>query len=101
MNSTYSQKAFGSPWGNVARNDARDFWTNTANLSVTKSFKLRSNLNALVRANVSNLFNHPNYQSVDPYLDDAGLYSSYTGFGNPKVTPANVRQLTFSAKIAW
>ncbi|RXS97715.1 TonB-dependent receptor [Silvibacterium dinghuense] len=101
MNSTYAQKAFNSPWGNVARNDARDFWTNTANLTVTKNFKLNEKMNALVRANFSNVFNHPNYSSVDPYLDDAGLYASYTGFGNPKVTTSNPRQATFSAKISW
>jgi hypothetical protein len=101
MNSTYAQKAFGSPWGNVARNDARDSRTNTANLTVTKNFKLHDGLNALVRANFSNLFNHPNYASIDPYLDNAGLHASNTGFGDPKVTPANVRQITFSAKVAW
>jgi len=101
LNSSYSQQAFGVPWGNVGRNDARDFWTNTANFTVTKNLKLHNNLNALVRANFSNLFNHPNYQSIDPYLDDAGFYSAYTGFGDPTVTPANVRQITFSAKIAW
>jgi hypothetical protein len=101
MNSTYAQKAFGSPWGNVARNDARDSRTNTANLTVTKNFKLHDSLNALVRANFSNLFNHPNYTSIDPYLDNAGLHASNTGFGDPEVTPANVRQITFSAKLAW
>jgi hypothetical protein len=102
LNSTNAQQAFGSPWGNVARNDARDFWTNTGNLTVTKRFKLHESLDALVRANFSNIFNHPNYQSIDPYLDDAGVTpAAYTGFGDPKVTPSSPRQVTFSAKVAW
>ncbi|MFT4112934.1 carboxypeptidase regulatory-like domain-containing protein [Silvibacterium sp.] len=101
MNSTYAQKAFNSPWGNVARNDARDFWTNTADLTVTKNFKLNTKMNALVRANFSNLFNHANYESIDPYLDDAGFNAAYSGFGNPKVTPSNPREVTFSAKVSF
>lgn len=101
MNSSYAQANYGTPWGNVARNDARDAWTNSANMSVTKAIKLHEGVNAQLRANFTNLFNHPNWSSVDPYLDDAGYYSSYTGFGDPTVTTSSSRSITFSAKIAW
>jgi hypothetical protein len=53
-----------------------------------------------------NAFNHSNYSSVDPFLDDAGLSSFETGFGTPSVFPSNgtgssvgKRQILFGAKV--
>jgi hypothetical protein len=100
-NSVTAQTQYGTPWGNVARNDARNSWTNTGNFSAIKSFKLREGMDAQLRANFTNVFNHPNYSTVDPYLDDAGLFGSYTGFGQTVVTESTSRLITFSAKIAW
>lgn len=101
MNSYYAQQVNNTPWGNTGRNDARDYWTNTGNLSVTKFIKLREKFNASLRANISNIFNHPNYSSIDPYLEDAGVRGEETGFGDPTVYSGGRRQITFSAKIAW
>ena len=50
LNSTYAQQAFGSPWGNVPRNAARDFWTNTANAAISKNLKLNNKVQASLRA---------------------------------------------------
>ncbi|HTW82428.1 MAG TPA: carboxypeptidase-like regulatory domain-containing protein [Terracidiphilus sp.] len=101
VNSVQSQAAFGSPWGNVARNDARDAWTNTGNFSLIKAIRLHERMQAQLRANFTNVFNHPNYSSVDPYLDDAGYDQAYAGFGNPEVTSSSSRTITFSARIGW
>lgn len=101
MNGPVAEAAYGTPWGNVARNDGRDAWTNTGNFSIIKFIKLHENAQAQLRANFTNVFNHPNYSSVDPYLEDAGYTAAYTGFGNPKVTSSSSRQITFSAKVNW
>jgi hypothetical protein len=101
LNGPESERTNGTPWGSVARNDARSARTNSVNAALTKNFKLRKGVNALVRVNFSNLFNHPNYSSVDPYLDDAGYFAAYSGFGNPSTTPASSREITFSGKISW
>jgi hypothetical protein len=101
MNSYYAQQANSTPFGNVGRNDARDYWTNTGDLSVAKSIKLRENMKAMLRANISNIFNHPNFSSVDPYLDDAGLTGEDTGFGDPSSFSGGRRTVTFSGKISW
>ena len=101
MNGPYSEAAAGTPWGNVARNDARDAWTNTGNFSLIKAIRLHESMQAQLKANFTNVFNHPNYSSVDPYLEDAGYDDAYTGFGNPKVTGSSSRLITFSAKIGW
>lgn len=101
MNGPAAETAYGTPWGNVARNAARDAWTNTGNLSVIKSIRLRERMNAELRANFTDVFNTPNYSSVDPYLEDAGFNASYTGFGLTQVTSSSSRLITFSAKIAW
>lgn len=101
VNSVNAQATFSSPWGNVARNDARDAWTNTGNFSLIKAIRLHEHMQAQLRANFTNVFNHPNYSSVDPYLDDAGYNQAYAGFGNPKVTGSSSRTITFSGRIGW
>jgi outer membrane receptor protein involved in Fe transport len=105
MNGPVSEGIEGTPFGNVGRNDARDARTDYLNATLTKNFKLRKGLNALLRANFANVLNHPNYGSVDPYLDDAGNFGPYNGFGNPATTPTTsgtgTREITFSGKISW
>jgi len=101
MNGPMSEAANGTPWGNAGRNSARDAWTNSGDFSVIKSIRLRERMNAELRANFTDVFNTPNYSSVDPYLEDAGYNAAYTGFGLNQVTSSSSRQITFSAKVAW
>jgi hypothetical protein len=101
VNSVNAQAAFGTPWGNVGRNDGRDAWTNTGNFSLIKAIRLHESMQAQLRANFTDVFNHPNYSSIDPYLDDAGYNQAYAGFGNPEVTSSSSRTITFSARIGW
>jgi hypothetical protein len=60
-----------------------------------------------------NVFNHPNYYSIDPFIDNAGLRSEGTGFADPTVfsgglTPNNGatpgipgRKIAFGLKISF
>ena len=58
-------------------------------------------------ADFLNVFNHPNYASIDAFLDDAGLASEFTGFANPYVQnggnivnpSAGNRSIRFGAKL--
>lgn len=101
LNSATAQSVRNTPWGNARRNELRDYWTNTGNLSVIKYINLHEGLKAQVRANVSNVFNHPNYSSIDSTIDDAGLNGESQGFADPTVTSGGRRAIVFSAKISW
>lgn len=48
-----------------------------------------------------NVFNHPNFESVDPFLDDAGLQDYYTGFADPRLNPGGNRSIRFGLRIIF
>jgi hypothetical protein len=56
-----------------------------------------------------NAFNHPNFSSVDPFIDDAGLAQEGTGFANPSLTSGGIqtatgtpgRSIRFGLRIAF
>jgi hypothetical protein len=85
-NTATSQNIFGTPLGNTPRNAVQDAITNVANVSVFKRFKFTEHTSFEVRASLLNALNHQNFSSVDPFLEDAGLHQSFTGFGDPSVT---------------
>jgi hypothetical protein len=89
MNGAESQSIYGTPWGTAGRNSLRDYHTNVGNFSIIKRFKFNDRAHVELRTDFLNVFNHPNYQSVDPILEDAGLAGPYTGFGIPQYTPSN------------
>jgi hypothetical protein len=101
MNSYYAQQVNGTPWGTAGRNAGRDYWTNRADATFFKNLKLRDNMKAQVRATFSNLFNHPNYDSIDPILEDTGDNADYDGFGDPKLTSGGARTVTLGATIRF
>jgi len=87
LNSGTAQTVFGTPFGNTPRNPVQDAITNIANFSLFKRFKLSERAGFEFHATLLNVFNHPNFASVDPFLEDAGLFGnsngfSPTGFGN-------------------
>jgi hypothetical protein len=91
LNASTAQSVFGTPFGNTPRNPVQDAISNTANLSVFKRFKISERAGFEFHASALNVFNHPNYASVDPFLEDAGLFGnsnalSPTGFGNVKAS---------------
>jgi hypothetical protein len=48
-----------------------------------------------------NVFNHPNFSSVDPFIEDAGLTGAFNGFGDVKQTPSTPRTIYFTGKITF
>jgi hypothetical protein len=88
VNGGTAQSIFGTPFGNTARNVAQDAISNLANVSVSKLFKIKEHESFEFRTAVVNVFNHPNYTSVDPFVEDAGATpkSPFNGFGDPTVS---------------
>ncbi|MCU1256363.1 MAG: TonB-dependent receptor plug [Candidatus Angelobacter sp.] len=87
VNGGTAQTIFGTPFGNVPRNITQDAISNIANLSLGKRIKLSERASFEFRTSFVNVFNHPNYASVDPFLEDAGApRAPGIGFGDPTVT---------------
>jgi hypothetical protein len=98
-NGQTADSIYGTPFGNVARNAGRNYQTNTANFALMKDTKITERVKAQFRMDMVNVFNHPNFLSVDPFIDDAGLTSFGTGFGTPSLFDGGNRTITFQLKI--
>ena len=85
INAASAQSVFGTPFG-ARRNLSQDAATNMANFSLFKNIKFNERNSFEIHATFLNAFNHANFQSVDPFLEDAGLALQGTGFGDPSVT---------------
>jgi Carboxypeptidase regulatory-like domain len=90
-NTGIAETVFGTPFGNAPRNGQSDAITNIANASLYKRFKLGEHASFEFHATALNVFNHINFQSVDPFIEDAlaadgSNRSSGTGFADPSVT---------------
>ena len=106
-NSATSNTVFGTPFGNVGRNVLRDYHTNQLNLGIFKTTNITERVRVQFHADFINALNHPNYQSIDPFIDDAGLNSEFTGFANPYVQNGGIpslnvgRSIRFGLKLAF
>lgn len=101
VNAQYAQTVFGTPFGNVPRNAGRDFWTNSANAMIFKNTKIRERLTAEFNVSLDNVFNHPNYSSVDSWIDDAGFQGEGNGFGDPTLTSGGIRVIRLHLGLRW
>lgn len=101
VNAQYSQTAFGTPFGNVPRNAGRDFWTNSANAMIFKNTRINERLTAEFKVDFNNVFNHPNFSSVDSWIDDAGFHDEGNGFGDPRLTSGGTRTIIFHLAVRW
>jgi hypothetical protein len=101
VNSNTSQGVFGTPFGNSPRNPVRDQLSNIANFSIIKNVKLGEKANFEFHTTFLNVFNHPNFSSVDPFIEDAGLTGAFNGFGDVKQTPSTPRTIYFTGKITF
>src|SRR5262249_12356909 len=109
VNGLEANTVFGTPFGNAGRNTLRDARTNIGNFSLFKTVKVRENFKVQFHTTMLNVFNHPNFSSVDPFLDDAGLTSEGTGFANPSLTTGGLlgavgtpgRSIRFGLKLFW
>lgn len=109
-NTPTANTVFNNPFGNVARNSVRDAWTNIGNVQFFKTIKVKESFKVQWHMSMLNVFNHPNFFSVDPFLDDAGLASEGTGFGVPALTSGGLqngtvgtpgRKISFGIKLFW
>jgi len=86
INAAEAQTVFGTPFGNTPRNVVQDAISNVANASILKRIRVSEHNQFEFRADFQNVFNHQNFSSVDPFLDDAGQFGSFNGFGDPRTT---------------
>jgi hypothetical protein len=101
VNSGTSETVFGTPFGNTPRNVAQDAISNIGSVSVFKQIKFSERVGFSVHATAINVFNHPNFFSVDPFVEDAGLQLQFTGFGDPTLTNSQPRRLILGAKLSF
>ena len=101
VNGGTSEAVFGTPFGNVPRNIEQDAISNIGNVSVFKNIKLSEKVAFEFHATALNVLNHPNFLSIDPFLEDAGLFSPFTGFGDPTVTNSQPRKLLFGGRLSF
>ncbi|HTV55394.1 MAG TPA: TonB-dependent receptor [Terriglobia bacterium] len=85
VNGAEADSVFKSPFGAAGRNILRDWYTNSANFSIFKTFRISESKQIQFSATALNVFNVPNFSSVDPFIDDAGLASEDTGFAIPQL----------------
>lgn len=101
VNAQEAETVFGTPFGNAERNLPRDYQTNSANISLYKNIKFSERTTLQFHATLNNAFNHPNFGSVDPFIDDAGFDIIGTGFGNPLLQGASSRVVYFGLKVIF
>lgn len=101
MNGFQAQQIFGTPFGNAPRGIAQDAISNIANFAVLKRVKLTERTSFEFRTTFLNAFNHPNFTSVDPVLEDAGSNGFFNGFGDPTLTNSVPRSILFGATIRF
>lgn len=82
-NTGIAQSVFGTPFGNVPRNYLRDGISNTANFTISKRIKLSERASFEFHTTFLNVFNHPNFVGVVPFIENAGVPT----FGQPFATP--------------
>jgi Carboxypeptidase regulatory-like domain len=100
-NTPTADSVFGTPFGNAGRNTLRDFHTNTVNLAIFKTVNISERYRFQFHADFTNAFNHPNFATVDPFIDDAGLVGEGVGFANPLVQNGGNRQIRLGLKFSF
>lgn len=105
LNGGTADSIFNTPFGNAARNSLRDYHTNTANLFIYKNIRFSERVGLQWSMTLLNAFNHPNFGSVDPFVDDAGLQSIpgnfTTGFGDPQQFNGGNRVIKFGLQLSF
>ena len=92
---------FGNPFGNAGRNSAREYWTNTGNFSLYKNIKFWERVNLQWHMTMVNVFNHPNYTGINPFIENAGNPNFFSGFANPYLQTGSIRTIYFGLKIIF
>jgi len=108
-NGEVADQQFKTPFGTAARNILRDARSNTANFTLFKVVKLGERVAVRWHMSMLNVFNHPNFTSVDPFIEDAGVFDDQTGFakpnafpgGNPNLVGTPGRSIRFGIRIGF
>ncbi len=100
-NGPEADSIFGTPFGNVARNTLRTNRTNNVNLTLFKSINFWERTKLELHLTAVNAFNHPQFTTIDPYLDDAGSYSEFTGFAEPTVQSGGSRYIRVGLTVRF
>jgi hypothetical protein len=95
-NTAFAQQIFGTPFGNVARNSLRDAPSNTGNFSVYKKVKFNERASFEFHTTFINVFNHANFTTVNPFVENAGN----PNFGNSFATPSQTGDSIPGSNIA-
>lgn len=85
VNAPEADSIFGSPFGTAGRNILRDAWTNSGNFSIYKTVRLSERWQVQFWATALNVFNTPNFDGIDPFIEAAGLAQEDNGFGLPQL----------------
>src|SRR5262249_40347930 len=85
-NTGIAESVFGTPFGNVPRNYGTDAPLNYLNLSATKMVKFNERASFEFRFTALNVFNHANFSTICPNVEQAGAPVFGAGFGVPSVT---------------
>jgi hypothetical protein len=98
-NTRTADQVFGSPFGDVGRNTLRTSKTNVLNLSIFKVTNISEKFILQFHADFLNALNHPNFASIDPFIDNAGRVAEATGFASPHLFGFSHRTISFGAKL--
>ena len=96
-----------SGFGNVPRNSQRLFGAWQMDLAVRREFPVRESLRVQFRAEAFNIFNHPNFGTVDPNFGDAsfglatGTLASSLGVLSPLYQSGGPRSMQFALKVIF
>lgn len=106
VNAPTANSIYGTPWGTAARNSLRDYHSNVGNFAVYKDTKVTERFSVQWHMSMTNVFNHPNFYSIDPFIDDVGYTDEYTGFADPRLyngttSSLGQRQIRFGLKFLF
>jgi outer membrane receptor protein involved in Fe transport len=103
-NTQFNVAAFSDPgagnYGDVPRNFLRGPGFKQVDLALTKTTKLKENLDMLFRVEAFNLFNHPNFANPDGIWSDTNFGKSMSTVGN-QVGTGTSRQLQLVMKFTF
>jgi hypothetical protein len=106
VNAPTANSIYGTPFGTAARNSLRNYHSNVGNFAVYKQIRVTERVAVQWHMSMINVFNHPNFYSVDPFIDDAGLADEGTGFAdvrlwNGTTSSLGQRQIRFGLKLTF
>ena len=85
VNGAQANLVYNTPYGNAGRNTLRDYHTNVANFALYKEVRVNERVRVQWHMSMENVFNHPNFYSIDPFVDDAGFATEENGFADPRL----------------